>query len=641
MRKLSGTLAALVTGAWASSGFAAGPDVGQILAQKPAQPGVVCDTPEADSWAQCKLEVQKNPAGWILYDATGHMVRQFLDTDGDNVVDRWSFYQNGQEVYRDIDTNKNGKADQHRWYNTGGSRWGIDQNEDGVVDAWKMISAEEASAEAVAAFATRNFNRLRAVMVSENELRELGLDAAGLDRVRQAQGKSTQTFQAVASKVPAGIQWMQFDGHLPSAVPGSRIGANNDVIVYQNATIIAEASGQTVWLRAAEVVRVGDSWKLVDVPTLIEPNQPLESAGVLVPAQEPAAVAAAMPADPMVEDNEEVLKYVAMLRKHDESLPPDDNVRQLVSYHIKRAELCAYIGAKSREQKNREYWYRGCADSINAAVQTGEYEQGISTLNQYADQFAKVSWGKDLAAYYKYRAINSAYAVELAKPSADHAKAQEKFLGELKDFLKEYGESSDAADALWQLGNGNEFSGATDEAIAAYKELTSKFADNPVAQKAAGALRRLEGEGKPFQLAGNTLGGNGTLNTSQYRGKVLIVTYWATWCEPCKAAMPNLKKLREKYGSKGLEIVGVCLDTNKQAAEGFLRSQGYNWPQIYEEGSMESGPAVQYGIISLPYTMLVDAEGKILDRNVQYAELESLVEKALAKKIAAGDTNVR
>lgn len=636
-RRILSTVAYILVGTiGANKATAAGPDVAQVLAVKPAQAGVDYDTPEQQTWAQCRLDVQKSPAGWVLYDPAGRTLRRFIDTNGDNIVDQWSYYKNGDEVYRDSDTTKSGKANDHRWYNSAGCRWGVDQNEDGVIDVWKRISAEEAAAEALAALTERNTARMQAVLLTSADMQALGLSNESADRVRKAQQAAASNFATVAGKLPAGAKWMQFDGHRPVAVPASEVDATDDVVLYMNATIIADAGGQTVWLRAAEIVRVGDVWKLTSVPTLIEPNKPLETVGILVPAHDaaPPTAAAAAALDPMVEDNEEVRKYVAMLQQHDESLPSDDDATKLVNYHIKRAEICAYIGAKSREMKNREHWYRQCADSINAAVQTGEYEQGINSLSQYSEQFARTSWGKDLAAYYQYRAINSAYAVELSKPSADHAKAQEQFLTQLTKFLADFPQSSDAGDALWQLGNGKEFSSKVEEAIEAYKKLVAQFPENPIADKARGALRRLEGEGKPFQLVGESLSGGGKLDSSRLRGKVVVVTYWATWCEPCKANMPNLKKLREKFGPQGLEIVGVCLDTNKQAAEAFLRSHGYDWPQIYEEGAMESGPAVQYGVISLPFTMLVDSEGRILDRNVQYQELESQVEKALAQKIA-------
>ena len=76
------------------------------------------------------------------------------DTNGDNLVDQWSYFRDGIEVYRDIDANFNGKADQYRWLGTAGTRWGLDKNEDGKIDTWKNISAEEVTAELVAAMPT-------------------------------------------------------------------------------------------------------------------------------------------------------------------------------------------------------------------------------------------------------------------------------------------------------------------------------------------------------------------------------------------------------------------------------------------------------------------------------------------------------
>ena len=74
--------------------------------------------------------------------------------------------------------------------------------------------------------------------------------------------------------------------------------------------------------------------------------------------------------------------------------------------------------------------------------------------------------------------------------------------------------------------------------------------------------------------------------------------------------MPRLQKLREKFASRGLEVVGVCLDANADDARAYVRKHGYTWPQIFSKGSMESETAVRYGIISLPYLILVDAGGR-------------------------------
>ena len=71
----------------------------------------------------------QRPRGLDCRESRRRDLRKFVDTNDDNVVDQWSYYKDGVEVYRDIDSNYNGKADQYRWFHTGGSRWGLDPKE--------------------------------------------------------------------------------------------------------------------------------------------------------------------------------------------------------------------------------------------------------------------------------------------------------------------------------------------------------------------------------------------------------------------------------------------------------------------------------------------------------------------------------
>ena len=98
--------------------------------------------------------------------------------------------------------------------------------------------------------------------------------------------------------------------------------------------------------------------------------------------------------------------------------------------------------------------------------------------------------------------------------------------------------------------------------------------------------------------------------------------------------MATLKQLRDTYGPQGLEIVGVCLDNDTAKAQAFLKQHGYSWPQLHEKGAMESSLAVQYGIIVLPYAMLVDADGRVINPNLQSTQVEQQVQQALAQKVA-------
>ena len=118
---------------------AADPDPAQALALRPIQKDVDYERPDATAVKQCivKQETRNGGAGWVVRDATGRLLRAFLDSNADNKIDLWCYYNNGVEVYRDVDGNYNSKADQYRWLGTAGIRWGIDKDEDGKIDKVK------------------------------------------------------------------------------------------------------------------------------------------------------------------------------------------------------------------------------------------------------------------------------------------------------------------------------------------------------------------------------------------------------------------------------------------------------------------------------------------------------------------------
>ena len=92
------------------------------------QPGVDYDRPTAEQAAKCKIVAKRidGHMGWIVESPEGVILRKFVDTNDDKVVDQWSYYKDGLEVYRDIDSKYTGKVDQCRWFHTGGTRWGLD-----------------------------------------------------------------------------------------------------------------------------------------------------------------------------------------------------------------------------------------------------------------------------------------------------------------------------------------------------------------------------------------------------------------------------------------------------------------------------------------------------------------------------------
>ena len=127
------------------------PNLRKAMSLHPVQKSIDYEIPDRAILAQCKIETynRNKEAGWIVRHPAGYLLRRFLDTNADKIVDQWCYYRDGLEIYRDLDTNFNNRADQYRWFNQGGTRWGIDSNEDGTIDRWRMLSAEEATAEAV------------------------------------------------------------------------------------------------------------------------------------------------------------------------------------------------------------------------------------------------------------------------------------------------------------------------------------------------------------------------------------------------------------------------------------------------------------------------------------------------------------
>jgi hypothetical protein len=139
----------------------------QALELQPVQADVEYDIPAADAIKKCKIEAERElGSGWVVRDENGRLLRRFLDTNGDNKLDQWSYFLDGIESYRDLDANFNGNADQYRWLGTTGIRWGLDTDEDGKIDSWKMISPEEVTAEVVAALRDKDAKRFERLLMS-------------------------------------------------------------------------------------------------------------------------------------------------------------------------------------------------------------------------------------------------------------------------------------------------------------------------------------------------------------------------------------------------------------------------------------------------------------------------------------------
>jgi thiol-disulfide isomerase/thioredoxin len=201
-------------------------------------------------------------------------------------------------------------------------------------------------------------------------------------------------------------------------------------------------------------------------------------------------------------------------------------------------------------------------------------------------------------------------------------------MASLEQFVKEYASMPDAAEAMLQLAIGSEFSGKEEQAVAWFGRIAADFPNSDLAPKATGAKRRLESVGKPISLKGKTLDGR-TFDVAGATGRVVLIHYWATWCEPCKQDLDTIKALQAKYGKEGFYPVGVNLDNDPKEATTYLRTKTLPWPQIYEPGGLDSRLATELGILTLPTMILMGKDGKVLNRNAHAGELDAELKKLL------------
>lgn len=194
--------------------------------------------------------------------------------------------------------------------------------------------------------------------------------------------------------------------------------------------------------------------------------------------------------------------------------------------------------------------------------------------------------------------------------------------------------------AHYYLAEAYKNNGKYDLAEGEYKLILKEFSDvNPrltsyvqTSLASLGSERKLGIGGEPIHFAVTSIKGE-KLSPAAYKGKVLLIDFWATWCGPCIAEMPNVKNVYTKYHSKGFEIVGISLDQSRDKLDKYIASQEIAWPQYFDGKYWNNDIAVSYGIKSIPATFLVDKKGKIRYKSLRGRQLETAVAELLAEKV--------
>ena len=172
-----------------------------------------------------------------------------------------------------------------------------------------------------------------------------------------------------------------------------------------------------------------------------------------------------------------------------------------------------------------------------------------------------------------------------------------------------------------------------DEDISKARALTEEVATSAsgdVREQANAQLRRLAFINKPLDLEFTDLSGK-DIKMQDYRGKVIVLDFWATWCGPCVAAMPEMKGIYAKYHAKGLDIIGISLDKEKEKLDEFVSKQELAWPQHFDGFGWESKMAQKFEIAAIPAVWIVDKKGVVRDINGRQS-LAAKIERFLSEE---------
>ena len=131
----------------------------------------------------------------------------------------------------------------------------------------------------------------------------------------------------------------------------------------------------------------------------------------------------------------------------------------------------------------------------------------------------------------------------------------------------------------------------------------------------------------PFEVT--TLSGQ-RISLDDLRGKVVLIDFWATWCGPCREALPHLQKIARKFEGQPLVILSVSLDSEDKKWKEFVAKNGMTWLNC-RDGSFDGELAKMFAVHAIPHTFTIDADGVLQDEQVGDAAIEGKLKKQIAR----------
>ena len=166
-----------------------------------------------------------------------------------------------------------------------------------------------------------------------------------------------------------------------------------------------------------------------------------------------------------------------------------------------------------------------------------------------------------------------------------------------------------------------------------YEAMSPALKNSPMGRDYGSRVQALKeiGVGQPAPAISQTTPDGQTVSLSDYRGKYVLIDFWASWCKPCRAENPAMTKVYEQYKNRNFDILGVSLDDEKGRAKWLkaIQDDQLAWAQVSDLKGSENAAAQRYAVRSIPQNFLVGPDGKIVAVNLHAAELDAALAKLL------------
>ena len=362
-----------------------------------------------------------------------------------------------------------------------------------------------------------------------------------------------------------------------------------------------------------------------------------EPAKATDPFGQPAAPAAepAKATDPFVVPKgtpEELLAYIEKLTRQRPTAETPQALaefRDKVFHALLQASEDVLAGKPNAEQAKAAVQYKLVA--LHMLMRTGDASAG-KKLDALPAEMEKAGF-KELVRQVRIARLQ----IRLDVPRGPGKEELAKLLADAKKCLTEAPVDQDAAGLAMSAAMAVEQSGQQELAIRTDQEFAKLLAaskEKEIAELAVsleGAARRLGLVGKTFTLQGTTVQGK-PLDWSKYKGKVVLVDFWATWCGPCIEELANIERNYKAYHARGFDVVGVSVDESSDALDTFLEKHQFPWTVVLDDlaarGTKKSLSAY-YGVFGIPTVFLVGADGKVISIHARGEELDNELKKLL------------